>query len=370
MPIFMDRHDVSEEVTAVHVAQLHQEDLKIEHKFDCKGLTYWFDGNRKTAFCLIEAPNKEAIQKMHDQAHGELPHKIIEVDENLVESFLGRIEDPESNKNNGLKIINESGYRIIMIIESNSYLNRLESNQFGLFTQKFHKSILKSIKYFKGSIVKSDNNNYLVSFKSVSNAVSCALKISYNIKYTTPKFDLAYRKVNIALSSGAPVTDNENIFEDTIVLATRMCEIVKNRLVISNEVKELYKNENRNAIIDTKLIKVLNIKDEKFLTQLMESIKKTWSKPNFKVGNLSKQLGYSKSQLYRKLKGLTGKSPNNFMREFRLQKALKLLHEQYGNISEIAYETGFNSPAYFSKCFIKKFGIRPSIYTKQHIVNF
>jgi len=369
MPIYMDRHDVSEEVTAEHVAQLHHEDLKIEHEFNCKGLTYWFDGKRKTAFCLVEAPNKEAIQKMHDQAHGELPHNIIEVDENLVESFLGRIEDPENNKNTGLNIINEPGYRVIMIIESNSYLNRLEHNQFGLFTQKFHKSILKSIKYFRGRIVKSDNNNYLVSFKSVSNAVYCALKISYNIKYTTPKFDLAFRKVNIALSSGAPVTDNENIFEEAIVLATRMCEIVKNKLVISNEVKELYKNENKNAIIDKKLIKVLNIKDEKFLTQLMESIQKTWSNPNFKVGLLSKQLGYSKSQLYRKLMSLTGKSPNNFIREFRLHKALNLLHNQHGNISEIAYETGFNSPAYFSKCFMKKYGILPSKYSKQNVAN-
>ena len=365
----MDRHEVSEEVTAEHVALLHQEDLKIEHKFNCKGLTYWFDGNRKTAFCLVEAPNKAAIQKMHNQAHGELPNKIIEVDENLVESFLGRMEDPKNKSNNTLNIIDDPAFRIIMVIESNNYLYRLESNQFGLFAQKFHNSVSKSIKKFKGNIVKSDNNNYLVSFKSVSNAVACSLKILCNIKYTTPKFDLAYRNVNIALTSGIPVTENENMFEDAIILATRMCEVVKNKLVISREVKELYQSENRNVIIDSKLIKVLNFKEEKFLTQLMESIKKTWNKPDFKVSNLSKQLGCSKSQLYRKLKSLTGKSSNNFIREFRLKKALDLLHGQHGNISEIAYETGFNSPAYFSKCFMKKFGILPSIYAKYNFSN-
>ncbi len=96
MSIYMDRHDVSEVVTAEHVAQLHQEDLKIEHKYGCKGLTYWFDDKRKTAFCLIEAPNEQACSEMHDDAHGEIPHQIIEVDANLVESFLGRIEDPEN----------------------------------------------------------------------------------------------------------------------------------------------------------------------------------------------------------------------------------------------------------------------------------
>jgi len=47
MPIFMDRHDVSETVTAENIAQLHQEDLKIQDQFGCRGLTYWFDEKEK-----------------------------------------------------------------------------------------------------------------------------------------------------------------------------------------------------------------------------------------------------------------------------------------------------------------------------------
>ena len=65
MPIYMDRHDVSETVTAEKIAQILQEDLKIQDQFGCRGLTYWFDEKRKTAFCLIEAPDAKAIQKMH-----------------------------------------------------------------------------------------------------------------------------------------------------------------------------------------------------------------------------------------------------------------------------------------------------------------
>ena len=65
MPIYMDRHDISETVTAENVAKLHQQDLKIQHKFNCRALTYWFDEGRKTAFCLIEAPQKQAIEAMH-----------------------------------------------------------------------------------------------------------------------------------------------------------------------------------------------------------------------------------------------------------------------------------------------------------------
>ena len=97
MPIYMDRHDISEAVTARDVAQMHQNDLEIQDQFGCRGLTYWFDEKRKTAFCLIEAPDENAIREMHDHAHGQVPHRIIEVDPAVVESFLGRIGDPVKN---------------------------------------------------------------------------------------------------------------------------------------------------------------------------------------------------------------------------------------------------------------------------------
>jgi AraC-like DNA-binding protein len=73
-------------------------------------------------------------------------------------------------------------------------------------------------------------------------------------------------------------------------------------------------------------------------------------------------MGCSKSRLYRKMILLTGKSPNTFIKEYRLNEALKLLSKNAGNISEIAFETGFSSPSYFSKCFKRKFGVLPAIY--------
>jgi AraC-like DNA-binding protein len=364
----MDRHDVSETVTAENVAQLHQQDLKVEHKFGCRGLTYWFDEKRKTAFCLIEAPNKTAIKEMHDFAHGEVPHRIIEVDDRIVESFLGRIEDPAKAQNTELNIINDPAFRVIMVIETSNYLNRLEANQFGIFSQKFHHSVAKTLKKFNGSLVKKDNNSYLVSFKSVTSAVSSALNIQQKFKYVTPNFDSTYRMLKIALSSGIPVTEKGTFFEEVITLATRMCEFVEGELVISSEVKELYESENRNLIIDENIIRLIRPSEENFLTQLIDFIDSNWNKPNFNVADFSKDMGLSKSQLYRKLVKLTGKSANNFLREFRLHKALDLLHKQKGNISEIAYETGFNSQAYFSKCFMDKYGILPSKYLQQHII--
>jgi AraC-like DNA-binding protein len=85
-----------------------------------------------------------------------------------------------------------------------------------------------------------------------------------------------------------------------------------------------------------------------------------WSDTNLKVDDFNKPLGYSKSQLYRKMTTLTGQSPNTFIKEYRLKEALKLLNKKAGNISEIAFETGFSSPSYFSRCFQKRYGHFPS----------
>ncbi len=366
MPIYMDRHDIPEEITAEHVALMHQEDLKVEHLYGCKGMTYWCDTKRHTAFCLIEAPNREAIQNMHNHAHGEFPHDIIEVDPHLVESFLGRIEDPEKGKNENLNIIDDPAFRVIMVLETSDYLHRLDTHQLSMFTQKFHRSVAKSVNHFEGSMVRENDKSYLISFKSVTNSVLCALKIQESFKYSYPKLERDNQRLKIGLCTGSPVTAKDGIFSESILIATQMCELVEGQIVISPSVKSLYENENRNAVIDDKLIRTLTPKEVLFVTKLVEFCELTWNKSNFNILTLSKELGHSKSQLYRKIKKLTGKSPITFIREYRLHKALELIHNQQGNISEIAFESGFNSPAYFSKSFFEKFRILPSKYAQMY----
>ena len=368
MPIYMDRHDVSDEVTAEHVAQLHQEDLKVEHKFKCRGLTYWFDDNRKTAFCLVEAPNKQALQDMHNHAHGELPHSIIEVDESIVESFLGRIEDPKKSKKTTLNIINDPAFRTLMVTGfGRTSLNEHESNQYLEVLPKFKGLINNIIVEFKGRIVKQEADCMLVSFDNVSHAVSCAIKAQTNFKEILEGIGNTGLNLNIGLSSGIPVMEREDLFADTIIFAERMCSIAKGKIVVSSEVKDLYKSENLNIFVNKEMVHSLSPSDENFLSEVMDYTEKTWQNTELKVDDFSKNIGFSKAQLYRKMVSLTGKSPNTFIKEYRLKKALVLLNKQISNISEIAFETGFNSPAYFSKCFQESFGILPSNYIKQGI---
>lgn len=361
----MDRHDVSETVTAEHVAQLHQQDLKIQHKFNCRGLTYWFDEKRKTAFCLIDAPNKEAIKMMHDKAHGELPHRIIEVDDAVVESFLGRIEDPQKSQNAELNIINDRAFRTLMVIGIKRLSLKDSANkELNLVIQNHANTIIKTLIKFNGSIVKQKLDYFLASFDSVTNAVLCAMNIQTMLNMTVDNTFSSDVNVNMGLSAGVPVTEKDNIFEDTIKTAERLCNIVKGQIVISSEVKDLYESENLNISIDKKIVHALSLTDERFLTVLMDYVDREWRNTTLNIDRFIKDLGYSKSKLYRSMIPITGKSPNTFIKEYRLNKSLQLLNNQVLNISEIAYETGFNSPTYFTRAFKKQFGLLPTNFMR------
>lgn len=363
MPIYMDRHDVSETVTAENVAQLHQEDLKIQEKFGCRGLTYWFDEKRKTAFCLIEAPDAKAIQKMHNEAHGQVPHRVIEVDASIVESFLGRIEDPEKAQNTVLNIINDPAFRTIMVIAlKRSSLLQNDAAQFKLSLHNYSNAVLNLVNVYDGQPVKLSEAHFLVSFKSVSNAVHAALDIQSLLKEFLNDINNDKIRLKIGLSAGVPVTEKKLIFEDTVKLAERMCTIIKGKIIVSSEVKELYNSENSDALCEGENIFSLTQTDEKFLTLLMDYTESAWSNTNLKVDDFSKPMGCGKSQLYRKMILLTGKSPNTFIKHYRLNEAITLLNKNICNVSEIAYLTGFSSPSYFSKCFQKRYGHLPSNY--------
>jgi AraC-like DNA-binding protein len=247
----------------------------------------------------------------------------------------------------------------ILVIATSDYLHRLEANQFNLFTQKLHNSIYKSIKQFEGKILSQNDNTYSVSFDSITNIVLCALKIQSNFKYITPKFDTSIRKLKIGIATG-------NDSSVALLLATRMCELVSDQIVITHDVRALYKSENRNIFINKDHIKTLNSKEVLFLTNLMNYIETIWDNPEFSIDQLNEPLGYSSSQVYRKMVSLTGKSPSTFIRDYRLNKALDLLHKRKGTIGEIAQFTGFKSATYFSKCFKDKFDILPSKYAQQH----
>lgn len=104
----------------------------------------------------------------------------------------------------------------------------------------------------------------------------------------------------------------------------------------------------------------LNSIDDDFLQKVFKTIDEHIDDTLFTVEGLSKSLGFSRSQLHRKLKALLNKSPNQLISEVRLNTAFKMLQNMTGNVSEVAYSVGFSNLSYFSRSFRQKFGMAPS----------
>ena len=102
--------------------------------------------------------------------------------------------------------------------------------------------------------------------------------------------------------------------------------------------------------------------DDTFLRKFAEQIEAVYADPEYNVEKLSETLGLSRGHLHRKIKELTGTSPVEFLRTYRLNKATQLLRQNAYTVSEVAYRTGFSSPAYFSKCFKAVYGVTPTEY--------
>lgn len=124
----------------------------------------------------------------------------------------------------------------------------------------------------------------------------------------------------------------------------------------------------KNIFRDQKVLQIepkkvtLNSTDEKFVQQLLESVEENISNTDYSVETLNMDMGMSRTLLYKKLKALTGLSPNEFIRSIRLKRAAQLLEQNEMTVAEVTYEVGFQDLQYFRECFKKFFGVTPSEY--------
>jgi signal transduction histidine kinase/DNA-binding response OmpR family regulator len=102
--------------------------------------------------------------------------------------------------------------------------------------------------------------------------------------------------------------------------------------------------------------------DEQFLTKALQIIENHLTESEFSSDDFCKEIGISKTHVYRKLKALTNQSFTEFVRAIRLKRAASLLSMKSGNLTEIAYQTGFTNLSYFSRSFKEHFGVNPSEY--------
>ena len=109
---------------------------------------------------------------------------------------------------------------------------------------------------------------------------------------------------------------------------------------------------------------LMNKTDVKWLNTINEIITRNFTNEEFTIDKMAEEMAISRSNLQRKLKGLTGMPPNDYIRLIRLKTAGELLRKGEYRINEVCFIVGFNNPSYFARCFQKQFGILPKDYVK------
>ena len=147
---------------------------------------------------------------------------------------------------------------------------------------------------------------------------------------------------------------------DINLILTQISRLIKNRELI----REKYITQN----FMVEVSKTNPSKDDKFILGVRAILEENISDSDFNVKKLSSQLNISTTQMYRKLKVLTGYSPVEFIRVIKLQKAYNLLNTKDNTVKEVCYLSGFNNLSYFIKCFREHFGITPASYRDKGFV--
>ena len=238
MPYYMDRHDVPG-ATAEQLTEAHAQDLAVQDQFGVKYLSYWFDYDRGSAFCLMDAPTPEKAGAVHQASHGMLANHIMPVDRGTVEMFLGRIVDPADSGEVS------PGFRAIMFtdMEGSTSLTQRLGDDGAMQLLRRHDSIIRNaLGAHRGTEVKHTGDGIMSSFGSVTDALGCAITIQEGVSAhnnSAPDDDARFR-VRIGIGAGEPVTERGDLFGASVQLAARLCDSAEaGRICVTEAVRDL-----------------------------------------------------------------------------------------------------------------------------------
>jgi signal transduction histidine kinase/DNA-binding NarL/FixJ family response regulator len=137
-----------------------------------------------------------------------------------------------------------------------------------------------------------------------------------------------------------------------------LCARIKNLIDLRSHMQQKVQREMR--LKPTKIS--VSQMEKKFFKKLAGVLKENISDPDFNTGKLCEIMNMSNPTLYRKIRALSGESPTEFIRSYRLKRGAELLKNNFGTVLEVSFEVGFSSTSYFSKCFKEKFDQSPSAY--------
>jgi class 3 adenylate cyclase len=242
----MDIHHLEDGTTPEDVAKAHARDMETQKKYGVEYTKYWVNESGKKVFCLAHAPNAEAAEQVHREAHGMMPEKIIEVQPELAEGFLGGVETNAAGAvifPGGGTDARDPGIRTVLFTDvvNSTWLTQSLGDEAALAILGIHDTIVRdALSASGGREVKHTGDGIMASFVSAAGAVRCAMQIQRELdKHAQANPDRPL-KVRVGAAAGEPVEQNNDLFGSTVQLAARLCAHADpEQILVSNAIAEL-----------------------------------------------------------------------------------------------------------------------------------
>jgi class 3 adenylate cyclase len=242
----MDIHNLPEGTTPEDVAKAHAQDMETQRKYGVEYQKYWVNEKTGKVFCLVHAPNAEAAECVHREAHGLLAEKIIEVEPDVAEVFLGGTETNSVGAvllSGGGADDRDPGIRTILFtdIANSTSLTQSLGDDAALAMLGVHDTIVRdALSALDGREVKHTGDGIMASFVSAASAVRCAIQIQRELDKHAQANPERSLKVRVGAAAGEPVEQNNDLFGSTVQLAARLCAHAQpEQILVSNAIAEL-----------------------------------------------------------------------------------------------------------------------------------
>ena len=246
MPLYMDIHNLPEGTTAEDVAKAHAKDMETQRKYGVEYSKYWVNEKTGKVFCLVHAPNAEAAECVHREAHGMVAEKLIEIQPELAEGFLGGVETNAVGAvilPGGGSDARDPGIRTVLFTDvvNSTTLTQSLGDEAALALLGVHDTIVRdALSALGGREIKHTGDGIMACFISTAGAVRCAIQIQRELdkhRQASPERAL---KVRVGAAAGEPVEQHNDLFGSTVQLASRLCAHAQpEQILVSNAIAEL-----------------------------------------------------------------------------------------------------------------------------------
>jgi class 3 adenylate cyclase len=221
-------------------------DLEAQEKYGVNYLKYWVNEKCGKVFCLVEAPNAEAANSCHREAHGLVARKIIEIQPELADGFLGDVQTNAAGAAvlpGGQADARDPGIRTVLFtdIAESTTLTQSLGDEAALAMLGVHDTIVRdALSTLGGREVKHTGDGIMASFVSAAGAVRCAIQIQRELDKHAQANPERPLKVRVGAAAGEPVEQNNDLFGSTVQLAARLCGHAQpEQILVTNAIAEL-----------------------------------------------------------------------------------------------------------------------------------